>query len=183
MTAISLAPGGIGIDIRGTGNGAVTIDGVNVIARGGATDAKASDDGSLDASGTVTLANSNFSTRDESGASTVTDPLTAGNQTAPPLFVNAAGGDLHQQATSPTVNAGTNDALLGERDIDNAPRIQEGIPDIGADEFTPTVAPPTPVPPTTGPAKKKCKKPKQKGKGKTAATAKKKGCKKKRKKK
>ena len=37
VTAISLAPGGIGIDIRGTGNGGATIEGVNVIARGGAT--------------------------------------------------------------------------------------------------------------------------------------------------
>jgi hypothetical protein len=175
VTAVALAPGGIGILLSATDAIDLEIEAVNVIARGATDDVIATDDGD-GGSSTVTLARSNYSTGDVIGPSTVTDPSTSGNQTASPLFVNALGGDLHQQAASPTVNAGTTDALLGERDLDNGPRIQQGTPDIGADEFIP-LPPANPAPPSS-PAPKKCKKkPKKKGKAWIVAK-KKKGCKK-----
>jgi Ca2+-binding RTX toxin-like protein len=57
------------------------------------------------------------------------------NQTnAPPVFVNFAAGDYHQAPTSPTIDGGTTDSLLGTADIDGESRTLGVAPDIGADE-------------------------------------------------
>lgn len=50
-----------------------------------------------------------------------------------PLFVDAAGGNLHLQGTSPAIDAGQNLAEAGPVDIDGETRIQTVI-EIGADE-------------------------------------------------
>jgi hypothetical protein len=179
VTAVSPEPGGAGISLNASGNGAAEIAAVNTIARGALVDVRATDDASVGASATVTLTRSNYATEDDSGASTVTDPGTNANQTAPPLFVSA--GDLHQLPGSPTVDAGIADPLLGSFDFEGNPRIIGSAPDIGGDEFMP--APPagpasqsSPSPVST--PRKKCKKAKKK---RSSAAAKKKRCKKRKK--
>jgi hypothetical protein len=59
----------------------------------------------------------------------------SGNQQASPRFVDAANGDLRPLADSPTVNAGSADALLGASDPAGCPRTLGGSPDIGAYEY------------------------------------------------
>ena len=99
---------------------------------------------------------------------------TAGWVAMPPAFP-AAGDDFHQLGSSPTIDAGTVDGLLGAADLDGEARVQGTAPDIGADEAVPaTTGNPAPGP---SPAKK-CKKKKKKKHG--AAAAKKK-CKKRKK--
>ncbi len=56
------------------------------------------------------------------------------NQTAAAQLVNQAGGDLHQLAGSPTVDAGVNDVANGTSDPDGNPRILGAATDIGAFE-------------------------------------------------
>ena len=99
-----------------------------------------------------------------SATTTITPAGTATNITAPPQFVNAAGGDFRQLASSPTRNAGATDAKTGTLDFDGEARVQESAIDIGADEFTPAAEPPPPAdstPPQTtidkGPKKKTTK--------------------------
>ncbi|MER3445457.1 MAG: hypothetical protein C4291_00865, partial [Candidatus Dadabacteria bacterium] len=53
---------------------------------------------------------------------------------ANPLFVNLYGGDYHIQSGSPARNRGNNNQC-STFDLDNQPRPQEGICDIGAYEF------------------------------------------------
>ncbi len=72
------------------------------------------------------------------------DPTgTDGNISEDPLFANPAYGDWHIQPDSPCVDAGDNDFVFGESDIDGEPRIQPagGTVDIGADESDGTVWP------------------------------------------
>jgi hypothetical protein len=57
-----------------------------------------------------------------------------GNQEAAPLFVDAANGDFRPAVGSPTIDAGTGDALLGAVDPAGCPRTYGGAPDIGAYE-------------------------------------------------
>jgi hypothetical protein len=93
-------------------------------------------------SSVINLNHSNYATRDQivcgtpPCTATVTDPNAAGafNQTAAPLFVNAATGDFHQAVGSPTIEAGINDAANGTSDIDGQQRAI-GTTDIGADEL------------------------------------------------
>ena len=58
-----------------------------------------------------------------------------GNITGDPVFMNAAGGDFHLQASSPCVNRGANAAAPGPTDLDGRPRIVGGTVDLGAYEF------------------------------------------------
>jgi hypothetical protein len=63
-----------------------------------------------------------------------------GNQTAPPLFVNAVAGDYREAAGSPTIDAGATDKI-GTLDLEGNPRTVGSAPDIGAYEFVPPPAP------------------------------------------
>jgi hypothetical protein len=65
-----------------------------------------------------------------------------GNQTAVPLFVNRAGGDLHEAPGSPTIDAGAGSPNAGATDVDGDQRKVGSAPDIGADELVPGQAPP-----------------------------------------
>jgi hypothetical protein len=50
-----------------------------------------------------------------------------------PIFVNAAAGDFHQAATSPTIDAAAGSTVA--TDFDGQPRVAGLAPDIGADEY------------------------------------------------
>jgi hypothetical protein len=136
----AVAPNGSnshGIRLSASSGGAnEAIDAKSVIADGGVSDVSASASGS--SSATVTLDHSNYATETESAAfgstATVTNPGSGSNQTAAPAFVNAAGGDFHQAAGSPTIDAGATDGASGSADIDSQPRHMGDDPDIGADE-------------------------------------------------
>lgn len=67
-----------------------------------------------------------------------------GNTNADPLFVNAAYGDHHLQASSPCIDAGDNSAIPAgvTVDLDDSPRIINGIVDMGAYEVGMTPPPP-----------------------------------------
>lgn len=67
-----------------------------------------------------------------------------------PAFADAAAGDYHQLAGSPTIDAGVNDASIGPKDLGNAARVQGAAPDIGAYEFAVT-PPPVAEPDTAAP--------------------------------
>ena len=108
----------------------------NVIARGGpvADDLEAwTDNGPATAKITVDHSNFKGTLHYGSNASVV---FGAGNQTAAPAFVNAAGGDFRQAAGSPTIDAGFLPLFDGSFDVDGDPR-EIGTVDIGADEFVP----------------------------------------------
>jgi hypothetical protein len=130
------------VDNGGAGAGALEITATNTIIRGGGADIKTH----IEASGggtqalAVTLDHSNYATVDTSMGGTVTAPNTATNQSAAPLFVDAAGDDLHEAAGSPTIDAGATDPANGATDLDGNPRTIGPATDIGAYEFIP---PPT----------------------------------------
>ncbi len=105
---------------------------------------------------TVTTDHSNYSSVDKSGA-TITDVTVNGNQTTPPAFANAAGGDLREAAGSPTIDAGIDNAANGALDLAGTPRMSGARTDIGPYELQV----PATVPSPTGrraAALKKCKK-------------------------
>jgi hypothetical protein len=85
--------------------------------------------------GNVTADHSNFDIVNQGPNTSFTQG--PGNQTAAPLFVNAAGGDYREAAGSPTVDAGTAEGASAT-DLDGNPRILGSSPDIGAFESLPT---------------------------------------------
>jgi len=118
-----------------------TVTATNVIARhtgGTGADVRAQG-GTTGADVAINLTNSNYATEEEAvfgmppGTATVTDPGTGTNQMAAPIFVDAANGDFHQAAGSPTIGAGVNDPTNGMFDIDGQQREIDTV-DIGADE-------------------------------------------------
>ncbi len=136
---------GVGFDLNGAG-AVYQVDALNVIARGGGgvndVDVRAS--ASTGASVSISLAHSSYASEQEitnggGVAATVTDPGSGTNQVAPPVFVDAPGGDFHQAAGSPTLDAGVLDASTGTTDLDGDPRAIRAtsacpaLPDIGAD--------------------------------------------------
>jgi hypothetical protein len=142
----------------GAFGGNLALDAANVIAH--SLDSKHADleiDVDTNGSATATFANSNYasvSTALSAGTEyTYTAPGTNGNQTAPPQFVDAAGGDFRETASSPTVDAGLTDSLLGATALAGEPRSLPAciggtpIPDIGAYEYVPTAACPSPPSP------------------------------------
>jgi hypothetical protein len=116
-----------------------TLDLKNSIAAGAGADLFAFGTGEELAN--IVAASSNFDKPKEEGGK-VTDA--GGNQSAAPVFVNAAGGDYREAAGSPTIDAGTADPLNGALDLAGAGRTLGPAPDIGAFE---TQGPPPPPPP------------------------------------
>jgi hypothetical protein len=97
----------------------------------------------------LTITHSNF--RNATGT---LNQASGDNQTADPLFADAAGGDLRPRAGSPLIDAGTDDPDNGQKDLDGRERKIGSAIDIGAYEFeapgpgtpgdagTPTIQPP-----------------------------------------
>jgi len=76
--------------------------------------------------------------------------LGAGNQSAAPVLLDQAAGDLRPIAGSPTIDAGGSDALAGLKDSFGLTRVLGGAIDIGAFEFDAANPPVRPTPPTGG---------------------------------
>jgi hypothetical protein len=108
-----------------------TLDVGNSILSGQGADVLATQEPSP---GNLVVGHSNFDLPKANGSATVTDA--GGNQTAAPLFVDAAGGDYREAAGSPTIDAGIADQL-GALDLAGNPRTVGAAPDIGAFEFVP----------------------------------------------
>jgi hypothetical protein len=161
VTAIG---GFAGIGVAANQNTGVIVKATNTIVSGGTADVMANSLATT-APVTVTLSHSNFETFEEEGEAEITSSTEAGNQTAAPLFVNAAAGDYREQEGSPTRLAGDLGVVLpGEFDLAGSPRTTNcagtvGV-DIGAYQFecpappvvttpggsTITVTPPPPAP-------------------------------------
>ncbi len=62
-------------------------------------------------------------------------PPGVGNITNPPVFINFAPNDFHQQSNSPTINSGDNSFVTTATDFDGNSRIAGGTVDMGAYEF------------------------------------------------
>jgi parallel beta-helix repeat protein len=63
-------------------------------------------------------------------------PGGTGNITNEPAFVDRAAGDLHLRATSPCIEAGTNETWMADDvDLDGQPRMSNGRVDMGTYEF------------------------------------------------
>jgi hypothetical protein len=121
----------------------LTVNVFNSILRGDVQDVSAEAD-PASSNVTVNLVRSNYDSESETGLGVagVTDPGTAGNQTAEPLLVNDAGGDFRQRPGSPTIDAGLTDPANGPFDLDGDARALGAATDIGADELVPEPAPP-----------------------------------------
>jgi hypothetical protein len=107
----------------------------NAIAGGASADLEAQG-----ASTKILVSNSNYDVAKPVGVAIVDQ---GANQTAPPLFVDAASGDYREAAGSPTIDAGVADQL-GTLDPDGNARVIGSAPDIGAYEFVPPPVPPVP---------------------------------------
>ena len=83
---------------------------------------------------TILVARSNFTNSRTTGPDALV-AAASNNQSIPPLFVDAAGGDYRQKAGSATIDAGASDPDIGPLDVDGDPRSVGAAPDIGADEF------------------------------------------------
>jgi hypothetical protein len=143
--------GQAGIALASNQMASVNLSATNTIASGNVEDVYAN---ALAPTASVhaDLSHSNFSEVTEEGVNTeVTPATTAGNQAAPPLFVDAAGGNFREAAGSPTRGAGEAAVVLsGETDLAGGARITDcaGISgvDIGAYQVQ-CPAPPTPPAP------------------------------------
>jgi RTX calcium-binding nonapeptide repeat (4 copies) len=152
VTTVATGTGSFGMTVRSPNMDVEqTLVAKNTIADGVAADVH-SVAGGTGSKAEAILSNSNYATELEepsAGTAPITDPGTGvGNQTASPLFTDAAMGLFHQAVGSPTIDAGAAFDLIGSADIDADPRTVGAAPDIGADEFF-VPSPPTPPPSST----------------------------------
>jgi hypothetical protein len=147
VTAIG-GPAGVGMLIDTAVGESMIVSAANSIFRGGAADIRTNTNSGVGPA-SAALVNSNYATVDSAGGGSVTPPGTNGNQTAVPLLANPAGGDFHELAGSPTINAGIAEPLIGDQDLDRTARSQSvclggaSVPDIGGYEIAPPVPSPT----------------------------------------
>ena len=118
MTAIASGAESVGVVNNGAGiyPGSYTLDLRNSIAAGDGADLFASN-GVEGPGNNIVVANSNFDKPKEEGGK-LTDA--GGNQSAAPLFVDAAAGDYREAPGSPTIDAGAADPLIGPLDLAGA---------------------------------------------------------------
>lgn len=150
VTAIGTNPSSFGVLLQvGSSTDEQTVDLRGVIASGVSKDLAITN--SSGGTARITAFYSNWDTSGVIvGTGTITPPGSVTNQTDAPAFVNAAGGNYHEAAGSPTIDAGAGDGRTGPLDVDGEARTQGATADIGADEFT--VFTPTTTPATTPPA-------------------------------
>jgi hypothetical protein len=140
VTAIADGEGSIGIRSlypNLVNPGSYTLNLRNVIASGELTDIAATQPGFQGdmGPGNVIVANSNFASSALQGpGSGATIAEAGGNQSSPPLFVDAANRDFREAPGSPTIDAGAVDRL-GPLDLAGEPRLLGPAPDIGAYEL------------------------------------------------
>jgi hypothetical protein len=140
-TLIASGTGGGAVKVNGTSLTTMTISLYNTIARGTGDDIVV-DGASSDIGGAVvvTAQDSNFATvKNGGGGGTFTTPSSSanGNQSAAPLFADAAAGNFHELGGSPTVGAGADSTADGATDLDGNAREFDGKTDIGAYEYIP----------------------------------------------
>jgi hypothetical protein len=104
----------------------------NVIAHGGFRDI----DTFQENAGGVSFAldHCNYATAQAEAGSSITAAGTSTDQTAPPVFLDAAGDDFREAPSSPTIDAGADDPVPGDTDLDGNPRTIGAATDIGAFE-------------------------------------------------
>jgi hypothetical protein len=133
-TLEATGPGGTAVFVQAFGSGSSpSIALINSIAHGAGRDIQASNLGGTSA--VVTADHSNFATSMAGAGASAPAPGSGTNQTTPPQFVNASGGDFHELAASPTVDAGADSSLNGSLDFDGLPRTMGAHTDIGAFEY------------------------------------------------
>jgi hypothetical protein len=132
----------------------VTLNATNTIAFGMETADVEGSSFATTAPVAINLSHSNFEevATEGTGPVSVTSSTAAGNQTAAPVFVDEAGGDYREQATSPTRLAGDLGVVLpGELDLAGNSRTTNCVGtvgvDIGAYQFE-CPAPPVVTPPS-----------------------------------
>jgi hypothetical protein len=137
VTAIASgsASTGVSAEYNEPVEGSYTLDLQNSIAKGGEQDLKALE--GAKGAGNITVNHSNFATSKAEGGAKVIDG--GGNQTTPPLFVDAESRNYHEAPGSPTIDAGIA-GELGPLDLDGNPRILGPAPDMGAFETSNPVA-------------------------------------------
>jgi hypothetical protein len=119
-TNVTSVGGEVGVSIVGVGKGGVTLYAKNAIASGGTYDVLASTSGEFPGA-YGQFEHSNFETTRTQGEETsITSNASAGNQSAEPLFVDAAAGNYRELLESPTRFAGTGGG--GALDLDRMPR-------------------------------------------------------------
>jgi hypothetical protein len=158
-TGVAIDAGGHGLLALAANGANLTVDAEGVIAQAfGATDVASELALEGNPESKLTIVHSDFTTMSqELPYATVTAPGTEGNTTAPPLFVDALGGDFHQAVGSPTIDGGLTDSHTGALDLDGTNRAKPGcvgaeaVPDMGAYEFNAVAACPVPPPPPPPP--------------------------------
>jgi hypothetical protein len=111
--------------------GALAIDAKNVIAINTAGGHDVNAEG---AQVIITMSHSDYSSPTATSGGVITDA--GGNLSAAPAFVDAAQDDFHELASSPTIDAGTDDTVNdGTVDLDGNPRLSGAHTDMGAYEF------------------------------------------------
>jgi hypothetical protein len=134
VTAEATGNGAAGIDLGGTPAPHLYVTVTNSIIHGAAADlAEATPQtGQLER---ITIAHSDYSTRYPATPGTGESFVVgAGNVSAAPKFVNAAGGNFKEQRGSPTVNKGAADSAH-DTDLAGNPRTLGEAPDMGAYEL------------------------------------------------
>ena len=131
VTAIASGSLSVGVSAEYTEvlEGSFSLDLLNSIAQGDGQDLKAM--AGPKGVGNIVVNHSNFDTSKVEGAAKVIDG--GGNQSAPPLFVDAEGRNYHEAAGSPTIDAGIV-GELGPLDLDGNARVLGPAPDMGAYE-------------------------------------------------
>jgi hypothetical protein len=139
VTAVAHGSGAVGVQSRGV-QSSVTL--LNVIARGGlgANDVEGQDP-------KLAVGHSNFRPGLSFG---VTD--LGGNQSGDPHFVDPGAFNYRTFEESPTIDAGTQDALNGDKDPDGVSRNKGSAPNIGAYESAVERVEPKPEPVPLDPA-------------------------------
>src|SRR3954464_8559853 len=133
LTAVGTGPGSTAIQVRPANPpcGLAHVTAKNVIAHGQLHDLS-TETTCGQGFAQIEISYSNYRAATVAGAG---DIDRGNNQTnTEPVFANAAAADYHQAPTSPTIDGGTADPLLGTADIDGEGRTLGLAPDIGADE-------------------------------------------------
>jgi hypothetical protein len=144
-TALATGPSSNGLRVVYSSieeGGSLTVKVTNTIAQG--TKADLLTRGPSSEFGEIVVSHSNFDNGVKEEAGKIIDA--GGNQSAAPLFANAAAGDYAEAAGSPTIDAGIASPAAGALDLAGGARTLGGAIDIGAFEFLSPAPPPMPTP-------------------------------------